>query len=68
MMHVYVGQQEVTIANAPVGLLRLKSDGTMICKTEYRRESGICECYIVESGEAYHGEGDDALCYPIVIQ
>ena len=55
-----------TVGEAPVGLLIL-TDGCLICKTEYRLPNGRAECYIVESGECYHGEGDAAECLPLRI-
>lgn len=51
------------VGDAPVGLLLLES-GEIICKSEYKRNDGQCECIIVGSGEYYWGEGDNGMCVP----
>jgi len=63
-MKTYKQGKETTVGEAPVGLLEL-SCGEVICKSEYRHK-GRCECTIVSSGEGYHGEGDEARCWPLV--
>jgi hypothetical protein len=66
-MRVYVSEETTTVGQAPAGLLLL-FDGELIVKTEYRRGDRECECYIVASGEAFHGEGDKARCKPVVVR
>jgi hypothetical protein len=57
-MRVAITEEEMTVEEAPVGLLLLES-GEMIVKTEYVQGTA-CECYIVSSGERFHGEGNAA--------
>ncbi len=54
----------MTIRNAPPGLLLLRS-GIVIFKTEYRDDDGNPECYVVESGESYAGDGYDVDAIPV---
>jgi hypothetical protein len=51
-----------TLRNADPGLYLLR-DGVLVLKTEYSDEHGP-ECYLVQSGERYHGDGYDvdAIC------
>jgi hypothetical protein len=66
-MRLYESSDTVRVGDAPVGLLLL-SNGTVICKSEYRCSDGKCDCTIVETGERYCGEGDEALCHPLVVR
>lgn len=66
-MLVYECQVLMKVGEAPVGLLRLAESGEIIMKTEYRLD-GKCECYLVSSGEKYWGKGDEADCYPLIIE
>lgn len=65
-MRVYICQEEITVAEAPVGLFLL-SDGTLICKSEYKINNH-CDCIIVESGEHYRGDGDAAKGNSIIVR
>lgn len=65
-LRLYVGTETYKVGNAPVGLLVLL-DGTVICKSEYRTDDNRCECTIVESGERYYGNGDEAECKHLLI-
>jgi hypothetical protein len=58
-MRVAITEEVMTVLDAPVGLLILEDSGEVIMKTEYR-EGDSCECYIVSSGERFHGDGDKA--------
>jgi len=63
---LYIGTSKYKVRDAPVGLLLLNS-GTIICKSEYRT-NGRCDCIIIESGENYCGEGDNAECVSLYIK
>lgn len=65
-MRVYISEEETTVGEAPIGLLKLVS-GEIIVKSEYSKD-GVCECIIVSSGEYFWGEGNAAKCVPLVIQ
>jgi hypothetical protein len=65
-MDIYTAEKVTTVGEAPVGLLILEDSAEMIMKTEYR-EADHCICYIVASGEYYHGDGDAAKCKPVII-
>jgi len=54
-LELYVGTKYYTVNDAPVGLLYLLDNGTIICKSEYRHDDGSPECTILESGENYCG-------------
>jgi hypothetical protein len=58
-MRVAITEETMTVREAPVGLLILEDGGEVIVKTEYQQD-GSCECYIVSSGERFHGKGDKA--------
>lgn len=60
-LELYMGTKDYKVGTAPVGLLLL-DDGTIICKSEYRNNDGSSICTIVESGENYCGDGDNAEC------
>jgi len=45
--------EAVSLSEAPIGLFR--HDGELCLKTEYRRNDGWIEAYIVSSGEAFWG-------------
>lgn len=49
----------VPLWNAPIGLF--KCDGELCLKTEYRRNDGWIEAYIVSSGEAFWGPPPQTL-------
>lgn len=59
-LELFFGTKEYTVGTAPIGLLLLENDGTIICKSEYRytNDEFRCECIIINSGEYYCG-GDD---------
>lgn len=64
-----------TVGAAQPGLLRLVYGGAVIMKTDYRvpvkagsGHIGPCECYIVDGGEAYHGNGDSAKCVELRLE
>jgi hypothetical protein len=65
-VRVYLTEESMTVGEAPVGLLLLES-GELIMKTEYATNENVCECYIVSSGERYHGEGNRALCRAMTV-
>jgi hypothetical protein len=65
---VYVSETTNTVGTAPVGLLMLVDSDILICKSEYTDSKGNCNCYIVESGETYWGEGNGAKCRAIIIE
>ena len=67
-MRAYISENWTTVGEAPVGLLRTER-GTIICKTEYRKD-GDCECYIAESGEYFSngGEPNKARCQPLIVK
>lgn len=67
-MKVYESKTKTTVGEADPGLLLLVDGLTLIMKTEYSRDDGSCECYIVESGEAFCGKGDSAECYEVVVK
>lgn len=63
---IFISPKETTVGQAPIGLLLLKDSGEFILKTEYK-EHNRSTCYIVSSGEYYHGEGDDAVVYQVTL-
>ena len=65
-MRVYKSEEMTTVEEAPIGLLFLENTGIIILKTEYTKDER-CECYIVDSGEKYHGEGNKARCFPLIV-
>lgn len=65
-MRVAITEETMTVRAAPVGLLLIEKTGTVILKTEYR-ENDRCECYIVSSGERFHGNGDDEIVQALVL-
>jgi len=66
-MITYISDTVMRVGDAPVGLLQLEPHGQLICKTEYKT-NGSCDCFILSSGEAYHGEGDEAMCRAIILR
>ena len=64
-LELFVGTKVYTVNTAPVGLLYLLHNGTIICKSEYFKD-GHPECTIVSSGENYCG--GDAPCRALTIQ
>jgi len=61
----------MTVRNAPPGILLLRN-GHAVFKTEYHdTATGSDElrpiCYVVDSGERYHGEGYDVDCIDVTI-
>ena len=65
-MIAYKADEPTTVGEAPIGLVLMRESGELVMKTEYRSSSG-CECYIVSSGERYHGAGDKGVCFPVVV-
>ncbi len=59
-MRVAITEETMTVREAPVGLLLVEESGETILKTEYANNDGVCECYIVSSGERFCGKGNDA--------
>ena len=51
---------ETTIGNLPVGSLFIYQSRTVALKSEYRNDSGACECFIIGSGEMFWGESKTA--------
>ena len=64
-LELYMGTKKYTIKSAPVGIL-LTDDNTLICKSEYRKDNGECECYIISSGEFYCGP-QHTICISLII-
>ena len=64
-MDVYIAQHQMTVNDAPIGLLLIESNGVLIFKTK-QKDCSNCVCYIVDSGEIFIG-GDSSLCRPLVI-
>lgn len=65
-MRVAITEEEMTVADAPIGLLLIESTNTIIMKTEYHRDNR-CECYIVSSGERFCGKGDAEIVKAMVL-
>lgn len=57
-LEILVGTKIHTIRDAPIGLLYLVGNSSIIMKTEYHTD-GKPDCFIVESGEAYCGDLDE---------
>lgn len=66
-MQVYKSDNLVKVKDAPKGLLKLEDCDEIIFITDYYRPNGRREAYLVSNGDAYHGDGDDALGYPLII-
>lgn len=65
-MRVAITEETMTVADAPVGLLRTEDCGTLLVKTEYSNDDG-CECYIVSSGEKFCGKGDKEIVKAVTL-
>lgn len=55
---------KMTLEECPVGLFRWH--GVLVLKTEYRDACGRCECYTVDGGERFWGDGSFNLNQLIV--
>lgn len=68
-MRIAITEETMTVRDAPVGLLRLEHSGELIVKTEYVMADcdNRCQCFIVSTGEYFHGEGDKALVKAVVL-
>ena len=66
-MRVAITEETMTVKDAPVGLLIVEDSGEVIMKTEYANNDGVCECYIVSSGERFWGKGNAAEVRAIVL-
>lgn len=47
--------EKMTLEECPIGLFRY--DGVLVLKTEYVDDMGRCECYTVDGGERFWGNG-----------
>lgn len=47
--------ESVTLEECPIGLFRWH--GVLVLKTEYVDDVGRCECYTVDGGERFWGDG-----------
>jgi len=63
-MDVYVAQHQVTVKDAPLGLLVVES-GELILKTAEKNKDK-CLCYVVESGDMFIG-GNATICRPVIV-
>lgn len=65
-MRVYKSEDLVTVKDAPVGLFLMEGSGEIICITEYHKDNGQREAYLISSRECYcGGDGEEGL--PIII-
>ena len=65
-LELFIGTKIYTVNTAPVGLLYLINNGTIVCKSEYRHDNGNSECTILISGENYCG--GDVSCRSLTIK
>lgn len=65
-MRIAVTKETMTVLEAPIGLLLCEDSGQIILKTEYSDDKA-CECYIVSSGERFHGKGNDTIVQALAI-
>lgn len=65
-LELFIGTKTYTVESAPPGLLLLVT-GSLIMKSEYRKDNQECECYIVSSGEYYCGS-QQTNCTLVIIE
>jgi hypothetical protein len=64
------GIQQVKLADLKVGEMFVYK-GCIALKSEYRHDSGICECFIVGTGEMFWGDvwkPDDLMVTPLILE
>lgn len=63
-LDIFISSKDYTVFTAPIGLLLLTHNNSIICKSEYFTNE-IPDCIIVSSGENY--AGGDVSCKAIII-
>lgn len=69
-MQLIQGSRKVKLSELDCGSL-FYYDDSIALKSEYRSDEGICECFIVGSGEMFWGgtgDPNELMVYPVSIK